>query len=727
VIIVKVILPLPIRQYFKYFLSDIMYPIIGGRIIVPFHSKEMIGIVISFYKVTNVSELNFKYVKSLIDTKSIYTDVVLDLLMWINNNYYCPIGHLFFSVLPKLLRDGYIIKNKYVYQWSITKKGRELDSNQLKKRKKQLYTLLFLKQHSVLTTQLKKYNLSKFILKKLEMQELCKMDIYYKPCIKNKYTNNIKRNFFLNKKILININNIVIKECFSSWLLTKINLYIKVKFYLGLIRSILYKDVQILILVPYIKYINIILVFLRKYFNVSIDIMHSQLTHTKYLKNWIRTKNGENSIVIGTKNSVFLPFLKLGMIIVLEEHNLNYKNVNQYRYNVRDIGILRAYKENIPIILDSETPSLKTLHNILSKKCFYIKLHQHNYIAKLNNSILDLKKEKIKYGLSLTLINEIHKNFKKKQVLLIFNKFSLFFFVLSCNACGWIFKCTSCNDYFEINQYYHVLLCKFCLIKINKPIFCCNCGCISLRVLNISIENIKNKIQSIFPEIPVFFLLNKKHIQKKISSRKIFEFSTSDPYIIITTEEIVQNYFFPHVKLISLICIDNHFLAFQFRKIEYFAQFYINLNKLTNNGNKLTKILIQTTFSDDSDLQELCNNGYFPLINKILEIRKNFLLPPWTFQTIIYVESLYSESNIIFLSMMRKLLKIKSKKYNCFLWLVGPNRLCLFKNNKKCFHQLLIQYSSRAIFNNILNESMHIMNLFSIAKKIKWFIDIEPN
>jgi len=708
-------------------MSDLMYPIVGGRIVVPFHSKDIIGIVVSFYKATNVSQLNFKYVKSLIDTKSIYTDVVLELLMWIGKNYQYPIGNLFFSVLPKLLCNGYVIKNKDVYRWSITKKGQELDSDQLKKRKKQLYTLLLLKKNSVLSTELKKYNLSKCILKKLEIQKLCTIDVNCQSFMKNKYISNTKKNFFLNKKILININNILIKKSFSSWLLTKINLYIKVKFYLGLIKEILYKDVQILILVPHVKYINMILIFLEKNFNISIDIMHSQLTNTKYLKNWIRTKNGENSIVIGTKNSIFLPFLKLGMIILLEEHNLNYKNINQYRYNARDIAILRAYKENIPIILDSETPSLKTLHNILSKKCLYIKLNKDNYIDKLNSSIIDLKKEKIRYGLSLTLINEIYNNFKKKQVLLIFNTFSLFFFVLSCHSCGWIFKCTNCHDYFEFNEYYHVLLCKFCLIKIKKPKFCYRCGCVSLIVCNIGIENIKNNIQNIFPKIPVFFLLHKKNFGKNLFNKKFFEFSTSDSCIIITTEKIVQNYFFPHVKLISLICVDNHFLSFQFRNIEYFAQFYINLAQLTNNGKKLVKILIQTSFSHNSHLKELCENGYLSLANKILEIRKNFLLPPWSFQSMIYAESLHSENNVIFLNLMRKLLKIKSKKHNCFLWLVGPNRVFSLRYKKKCFHKLLIQCSSRIVLNNVLNESIHIINLFSISKKIKWFVDIDPN
>ncbi|WP_284443295.1 replication restart helicase PriA [Buchnera aphidicola] len=725
-IIVKVVLPIPIRQYFKYFAPNCMRPVIGGRILVPFNSKYIIGVVVAIYKKNDISQLNLKYIKSLIDTKSLYPNIILDLLEWISKNYHCPIGNIFFFILPKILHSNYIIKNKYISEWSITKKGRELDLNHLKRKKKQLHTLIFLRKKSVLSTELKKYNLSKAILKKLEIQELCKNNTDNKIFFKKKILI-LKKDFFLNVRTSIVLNDILIKKCFSSWLLTKINLYSKVKFYLGLIKSVLYKGMQILILVPYIKNINIILVFLKKYFSIPIDIIHSKLTSTKYFKNWIRTKNGENSIVIGTGKSIFLPFLRLGVIIFLEEHNLKYKSLNECRYNVRDLGILRAYKENIPIILDSETPSLKTLYNILYKKCSYIKLYSCNYVNRLNNNIIDLKKDKIKFGLSLTLINEIHKNFKRKQVLLIFNKFSLFFYVLKCNKCNWIFECSICHDYLEINQYRNILSCKFCLIQIKKPIFCFNCGFFSLIITSIGIEKIKDKIQNIFPNISLFFLLSKKNIDQKILNTKIYEFSILNPYIIITTEEVVQQYYFPHIQLIVLICIDNYFLSFNFHAVEYFAQFYINLVQLTRKIKKSFKIFIQTSFPNDLNLKEICNNGYFSFSKKILSIRKSFLLPPWSFQSVIYSESLYAEHNIVFLSLIRKILEKKSNKHNFFLWCVGPYNTFLPKKKKKYFHKLLIQCSSRSFLNSILNECIDLINIFTVSKRVKWFIDIEPN
>lgn len=720
-IIVKVILPLPIRRYFKYFMPNFMHPIVGGRIIVPFRSKEVVGIVIDFYHQMNTSQLNLKSVISLIDTESCYNQNLFDILIWISKNYYCPIGNVFFSVLPKLLRSNYIPKKTYILKWYITKKGQELDLEYFKNKKQQLRALLILKKNSIFSTELKIYKLSKLILEKLEHQELCKVSIEKNISIQKKLNIKIKQKIILNQNILMIINNILNKKQFKSYLLTRIHLRIKVKFYLGFIKTLLYRNMQILILVPYIKNIDIIFVFLKKYFNVSINVFHSKLSSKKCLQVWLQTKNDNNLIIIGTKKSIFLPFCNIGAIICLEEHHLQYKNTHQCRHNFRDLGILRAYQENIPIILDSDTPSLKTLYNILYKKCFDINLPQYQFISRYNYNIIDLKKEKIKFRLSLTLINEIHKNFKNKQVLLIYNKLSLSCYILVCNKCSGLFKCFLCQDDFEINIHHNTLFCQFCLIKVEKPRFCYHCGHLKLVIKKINLEQIQNKIKKIFPKMPLLFLLKDTHIY-----RDNFTISLSHPCIIISTEEIVENYYFPNIQLISLICVDHHSCSLNFRSIEYFAQFYANLNKLTRFRKESLKILIQTSLIDDWNLKEICNNPYHIFSKKLLLFRKHYSLPPWSCQSIIYSESVCSTNNIIFLNLIRTILEKKSNQYNIFLWLIGPQKSLIFKNKTKN-NYLIMQCSSRVAMNFLLNESVDIINFFSISKRVKWFVDIEPN
>ncbi|WP_367682636.1 hypothetical protein [Buchnera aphidicola] len=197
-IIVKVVLPLPIRSSFNYILPHSMTPIVGSRVLVPFRSKEMVGIIISFkIEKKNINNLNFKFVKHIIDNRPIYTRVLLYTLIWTSKYYYLPIGSLFFLILPKILKNKSINSQEY------------------------------------------------------------RTNIYQN----NKYQ--ISRRFFINKKILSKIEKVLINESFSSWLISEVTLYVRIKFYLGIIKKILKKKLQILIIVPYIKDVYALFFFFK--------------------------------------------------------------------------------------------------------------------------------------------------------------------------------------------------------------------------------------------------------------------------------------------------------------------------------------------------------------------------------------------------------------------------------------------------------------------------------
>ncbi|WP_226856621.1 primosomal protein N' [Buchnera aphidicola] len=659
------ILPFPIRVYFSYILPYSMTPIIGGRVVVPFHSKDTIGIIVAIHQKKNINNLNFKFVKYIIDHQPIINISLLNILMWLSKYYHYPIGSILFFILPNIL------------------KSREIDENNNK------------------------------VCFKINTNEI------------NQFK--INKKFFLSEQILLKINKILMKNSFKFWLISEINLYIKIKFYLGLFQKILKENLQILIVVPFIKDIYRTLFFLKKYFHVPIDIVHSKLSDKIFFHIWMETKNGKNSIVIGTKKSIFFPFLKLGLIVIFEEHSLIYKNIDKFKCNIRDISILRAYKENIPIILDSNTPSLKTLYNVINKKIFWINFHQNHTSLILKNKIIDLKKERRSTGLSDTLINKIFENIKKKfSVLLIFNPSDLIFLSLICNNCNWIPKCDICNEYYEVSKYNNTAFCRHCLIHYKKPLFCYNCNFFPLTKFNFGIKKIKQNIKKIFPNIPILFLLNLKDITIKKLNLNISSFSILHSGIIITTEKIVQNYYFPNVRLIGLINIDCYFFSLKFNNTEYFAQFYFNLVNLIQKNSKFLNIFIQTSIPNNKDLINICNQKYLFYARQILIIRKKFLLPPWNFQVVLYCQSKSLKKSFIFLKFIYVFLKKQSKKNNILLWFVGPEPV-FFTPQKKYIYKLLIQCSSRVYLQKILRTSLEISKYFSIFNDIKWFLNFDMN
>lgn len=664
-IIADVVVPFPIRAYFSYIFPNSLIPVIGGRVIVPFRSKDVIGIVIAIHKITNKNSLNFKFIKYTIDDQPVLNNSLLNTLIWLSKYYYCPVGSVFFSIIPHVLQSTDIQKNNNKF---------------------------FLKN-----------NTNRF----------------------NKFQ--CKKKFFLNTKILLKVNKILLQKSFKSWLISEINLYIKIKFYLGLLKKILTKKLQILIIVPYIKDIYKILLFLKKYFDISIDIVHSNLSDKIFLNTWIKVKNGYHSIIIGTKKSIFLPFSKLGLIIIFEEHHLIYKSFKNFKCNIKDVAIFRAYQENIPIILDSNTPSLKTLHNVIYKKFFWVNFNYNNNSLILRNHIINVKQEKMRMGLSETLINKISENTKKKlSSLLIYNPSGLVFVGLICNNCNWIPKCNVCNDYYQLDKYNNIVFCEYCLIHYKKPLFCYNCKDFLLTKFNFSIKEIKKNLKKIFPNTPLLFLMDFKNNKIKQLNLNVSYFSILHAGIIITTDKVVQNYYFPNIKLIGLINIDYYFFSFNFNNIEYFSQFYFNLINLVQKKSYFLSVVIQTSMSNNEDLINLCNKKYFFSARKMLMSRKKFLLPPWSFQIILYAQGKNFKKIYIFLKFIWHFLKKQSKKDNILLWFVGPDPVFL-KSKKEYVCQLLVQCSSRIYLQKKLRASLEISKYFLMFNSIKWFISFDFN
>ncbi|CAL4319328.1 primosomal protein N' [Buchnera aphidicola] len=723
-IIATVIVHLSIKKYFQYRVPNDMTPVIGGRVIVPFRSKELIGIVLSIYTNVNIDEKKYKFIKSIIDKKSLYTNLLLDILLWSSKYYHCPVGDVFFSVLPKFLQSGHALPKTYIKKWTLTKKGLCINFNGFKDNKKKISALLLLREKSILDYELKKYNISSMILQELIIEKLCKKTLLSEELFKQEDVFFNKKNIILNDRIVCQIKKILKKTYFSYWLLTKNTLFIKIKFYLGLIKNILEKKSQILIIVPYIKNIHRIVSLLNRYFCISIAIIHAQLTSIQYLRNWIAIKDGKKNIIIGTSESVFIPFFKLGLIIILEENSSNYKNTKKFRYNTRDIGILLGFKGKIPVILDSDTPSLKTLHNIFFKKCSRVDLNSNYFCKKIQQKIVDLTHEKIKCGLSQSLIEEIHDTIKnKKQILLIFNKLNFIFFGLTCSYCGWIAKCNLCHDYLEINLYQKIMSCKYCILKIKIPIFCARCKAFPLIQLNFGKKYIKNIIKRFFPNTPLICFLKKNSLKK--NHENFLKLSSLNPCIIIITEEMVQNYFFPHVKLIGLICIDHYFYSTNFRFIESFSQFYMSLNLIVRDNFSPVKAVIQTSFAYHKSLLEFFDLGYFSFANKILKNRKIFSLPPWNYQITVYAQSFSAEKSFYFLLFLYTILKKKSQKDSTSVWLVGPYPDISFQYKKGFIYYLLIQHSSQVYLQKLLKKSLYLISYFSIAYKVKWFVKID--
>ena len=168
---------------------------------------------------------------------------------------------------------------------------------------------------------------------------------------------------------------------------------------------------QALVLVPEIGLTPQTIARFRARFNAPIDVLHSGLNDSERMAVWLRARQGENAIVIGTRSALFTPFARPGVIIIDEEHDSSYKQQEGWRYHARDLAVFRAREENIPIVMGSATPALETLHNVQSGKYRQLNLSKRAGNARrATQQLIDLKGVQLQGGLSPALIQRMRQH-----------------------------------------------------------------------------------------------------------------------------------------------------------------------------------------------------------------------------------------------------------------------------------------------------------------------------
>jgi len=591
--------------------------------------------------------------------------------------------------------------------------------------------LLILEKRAIFSYQLSKYKISKYILNKLYQKKLC--------IVSRDTTNLINHSDnLLNKNISwqLNINDIVKLQTicnkkikFLTYVIIRSSNFLKKEMYLFLLIEILKKGLKVLILVSSIFNIYKLKKYFNTIFNVTVDIYNSQLSESKKLLIWTKSKNGELSIIISTHKGVFLPILKLGMIIVDEENSLSYKISEKWKYNLKNLAIARAYKENIPIILETSEPSLETLYNINKKKFKAIRvgaLNKNYNLCKFIHTVIDIKNQRLKGVFSEKLISRVFSHLNdNNQVCFIINGIERVFTVLQCLVCFGILRCEFCNQFFHVNIHSKTLFCKYCLFYINKLIVCNLCNSISFKFIRYNVDLLKENIQDIFFDVPIFFINKEKIFSDNVDINK----NTSDHIkkrIIIGEDKLIKEHLFKKVTLVVFLCIDIFFYSTNFRSIEYFGQLY-NSSMRFFEEQQLNSIefIIQTKTSDNIFLIELLKNGYKSFSHRLLAIRKKHKLPPFYYHVMIYAKSKKKSDLVFFLinyndSLIKKLCYFTNK-----LWSVGPYPVLFNKDYKFFYSKILLAHPSRIFIKNLLRRTIDFSNTCFFNKKIKLIFDMD--
>ncbi|MDH5889401.1 primosomal protein N' [Vibrio splendidus] len=725
--IARVALPVPLDKQFDYKIPNHLFPIIGGRVSVPFGRQTLTGIVTALVNESEFELDKLKPIKALLDNQPVWPESVYSLLVWCSQFYQYPLGETLANALPSALRKGKAADFATLVEWQLTPSGRDQLMQGFGRAVKQAKVMHMLEHGPVPHQEFIDEEVGSAVLKTLEEKGWIE-SVEKKP--KRQpwpvELENEQDKPKLNAEQAIAIATVNSQTDFSCFLLEGVTGSGKTEVYLNMIKPILDQGKQALVLVPEIGLTPQTINRFKRRFNVPVEVIHSGLNDSERLNAWLSARDKIAGIVIGTRSALFTPFADLGIIIVDEEHDASYKQQDSLRYHARDVAIMRAHKAQIPVVLGSATPAFETLHNAQIGKYSYLTLTSRAGVAlPTTNKVLDVKGEYLESGLSASLIAEMQRHLKAgNQVMLFLNRRG-FSPALMCHDCGWTAECKRCDAYYTYHQYSNEMRCHHCGSQQHIVHNCQGCGSANLVTVGVGTEQLEAQLGQLFPEYKTI-RIDRDSTRRKGSLESALESIRKGEYqILIGTQMLAKGHHFPDVTLVALLDVDASLYSSDFRASERLAQLFTQVAGRAGRASKPGEVILQTHHPEHGLLQALLHKDYNHFAQTALAERKQAMLPPYTFMTLFRAEA--NDTRLVeeFLRQVRHTLE-SHPLFDKYCMVLGPTPAPLAKRAGKSRWQLILQTQTRSLMQKLLMSAKPAINMLPAAKKVRWSLDIEP-
>ncbi|HEX5003463.1 MAG TPA: primosomal protein N' [Bacteroidia bacterium] len=415
----------------------------------------------------------------------------------------------------------------------------------------------------------------------------------------------------------------------------------KTEIYIRLINDLIGSGKQVLYLLPEIALTTQIIGRLKEHFGDQLLVYHSRLSANErasvYMK--VLTDGSEGSykfpLIIGARSAVFLPFSAPGLIIVDEEHDGSYKQMDPApRYHGRDVAVMMGNLFDSGVLLGSATPSIESYANAEQNKYALVKISQRFGGIKMPEiEILDLKdayqKGAVKSNFSFRLSGLIKEALERKEQIILFQNRRGFAPVLECRHCGWIPQCINCDVSLTYHKKSNHLRCHYCGYSTALPGACMACNHTDLRMKGLGTERIEDDVQELFPDAVVQRLDLDTTSTKHAFQRIISGFSNREIDILVGTQMITKGLDFDNVSLVGVLNAD-HLIGFpDFRAAERSYQLLAQVAGRSGRRFKQGKVLIQAFQVGHPLLKFLVANDYAGFFRYESNEREKFSYPPF--------------------------------------------------------------------------------------------------
>ena len=490
--------------------------------------------------------------------------------------------------------------------------------------------------------------------------------------------------------------------------------------YFERIKKIVEENNQALVLLPEIFLTNDFKSRFEDFFGFEPAIWHSKITPKQRRLIWKGVLKNKIKILVGARSALLLPFKKLGIIIVDEEHDTSYKQDERVIYNARDMAISRASFEKIPIHLVTSVPSIETYNNIQNKKYRHIKIFKRfeDYpLPKAKIINLNLNKIKDKFIANETI--DLVKNFLDRgdQILFFINRRG-FAPYLICKKCGFKHVCSNCSLYLTFHKIKDKAICHHCSFEKKIKTKCKSTGNCEFIMYGPGVEKIFEEIKEIFPNKKIN-IFSSDYLKTNDETKNLFrKINENEVDILIGTQMISKGFNFPKLNCIVVIDADFSGRGYDLRTTEKNIQLYHQLSGRAGRFSSESLIIYQTLTPYNSTLNELIKNKSEQLLQNELQLREKNKLPPFTRLIAIIVSS---KDRSLSLQGAREI-KVRLNQIHD-LEVLGPVDSPLLKIKKNFRSRLLIKFNNQIFMQKKITK---VLNGLKISQKIKLTVDVDP-
>ncbi|AJE04532.1 replication restart helicase PriA [Geobacter pickeringii] len=736
--IIEVAVPLPLDTTFHYRvppeLRGAAAP--GRRVLVPFGRRTVTGYILGF---GTDEGRELRTIVDLLDEAPLFTLRELELYRWAASYYLHPLGEVIKAALPAginiqsrrgstghsggELTGGRSVRTETVYRAAAGAMERPAP------RGKGAQLLAHLRQAGETTTATLRELFGDCAsplrrLRELDLVESEAREVYRDPFREEAVEPDSPLPLNAGQAAALGqIASALDAGRFAPFLLLGVTGSGKTEVYLQAIARVVAQGQTALVLVPEIALTPQLVNRFRRRFQCGIAVLHSGLSDGERYDEWRRIRRGEATIVIGARSAIFAPLERLGMIVVDEEHESSYKQGEGFRYNARDLALVRGKIAGASVILGTATPQVTTWHAAASGKLTLLELPERvNGMPLPPAELLDARGQRGETLLS-PLAAAVADNLDRSGQTLLFLNRRGFATWLTCEECGHVLRCPNCAVTLTYHQRKNRHICHYCDYAIPAPSVCPGCGSGQVTLLGLGTEQVEMRMRERFPEARVERMDRDTTAGKGGHARILRRVAERKTDILIGTQMVAKGHDFPGITLVGILSVESSLNIPDYRSGERTFQLVTQLIGRAGRGENPGRVLIQTLTPEHYALTHAVAGDIEGFYATELAFRRDAGYPPFTYLAVFYLTGTSPSATEAESDRLAAHLRDLRAEQGGRIEILGPVAAPLAKLRGRFRWQILLKAPNRSALHRLLLRNQRT---YAPSSGIRLHVDVDP-